>query len=439
MRYYGLVFVVAAAALYGCTDRGAGSAIPAASLTDGATIRPAFSKTTLYSFTGGHDGSLPVGGLAWDGVSHFWGVTQMGGSPSCACGVVFAIDPKDPSHVELYHFTGGSDGAYPKSAPIIFGQRIIGTTTHGGGSCPARGSGCGTVWSLNPANGSEQVVHAFRGSDGIEPMGITSNFPDRPTVANTFIGVAKYGGAGACPSGCGTTFAANGDGSKFVFTSLIDRYGAHPVSAPVKNPYQGALLFTSTDGGGGTDCPGGCGSLMQDTSEYPYALQDFRAAAGYDAEGGVSNDIGPNWDVSTDIYGTTLRGGTTVCSCGTLWTLKLAYAPGNPGSFRKVIVVHAFEGGSDGANPSTSLVSAGPAGKAYYGTTVFGGIANCYGGCGTVFEFNPTTKAYRVLYRFAGGADGEYPSGITYLNGTLYGETSNGGASGHGTIFAIKP
>jgi uncharacterized repeat protein (TIGR03803 family) len=44
----------------------------------------------------------------------------------------------------------------------------------------------------------------------------------------------------------------------------------------------------------------------------------------------------------------------------------------------------------------------------------------------------------RVLHNFGSGTDGEVPwTGLTDVNGTLYGTTAYGGEYGDGTVFAI--
>jgi uncharacterized repeat protein (TIGR03803 family) len=69
-----------------------------------------------------------------------------------------------------------------------------------------------------------------------------------------------------------------------------------------------------------------------------------------------------------------------------------------------------------------------------YGTTNGGGTY----GLGTLFKFDPVTKAYAVL-RHLQGADGGYCRGsLTFGNdGHLYGLGGQGGATGGGTIFRI--
>lgn len=107
-------------------------------------------------------------------------------------------------------------------------------------------------------------------------------------------------------------------------------------------------------------------------------------------------------------------------------------------------VLHAFQGGGDGASPQSALIADG-AGN-LYGTTYYGGGGACFGGCGTIFRLAPD-GTLRVLYSFQGGSDGEYPAaGLTAdTSGNLYGTTSEGAGSGCygnqgcGTVFRLAP
>ena len=103
-------------------------------------------------------------------------------------------------------------------------------------------------------------------------------------------------------------------------------------------------------------------------------------------------------------------------------------------------VLYRFAGGSDGDTPNDLVNVKGT----LYGTTYYGGGPGCSGyGCGTVYRIS-TTGAEKVLYRFAGGSDGAAPkSSLVNLNGTLYGTTTAGGGSGCsgygcGTVYTIS-
>lgn len=128
------------------------------------------------------------------------------------------------------------------------------------------------------------------------------------------------------------------------------------------------------------------------------------------------------------LYGTTQFGGTK--NDGTVF----AITPEG-----KERVVYAFKGGNDGANPVLGgLVVAG---NALYGTTNAGGIPSCtiqnVVGCGTVFKLTPSGKE-RVLHRFGGGTDGACPAGSPIASGSaLFGTTNFGGTHNNGTVYKI--
>ena len=102
-------------------------------------------------------------------------------------------------------------------------------------------------------------------------------------------------------------------------------------------------------------------------------------------------------------------------------------------------VLYAFQGGNDGAFPNGSLIwdSAGN----LYGTA-WGGGAN---GLGTVFELTPNGSGgwkETVLYSFSGGTDGANPQSSLIFDGAgnLYGTTSARGTScACGTVFELSP
>ncbi len=140
-----------------------------------------------------------------------------------------------------------------------------------------------------------------------------------------------------------------------------------------------------------------------------------------------ANPIAGLTNVGGTLYGTTLGGGSGCGSsgCGTIFKLSTS---------GKETVLYRFKGSTDGANPEAGVIEMN---GALYGSTANGGGTGCYdgGGCGTVFQMNPSGKGYHVLYRFKGGADGAYPfTGVIAKNGALYGVAyGGGGGSGCGT------
>jgi len=91
---------------------------------------------------------------------------------------------------------------------------------------------------------------------------------------------------------------------------------------------------------------------------------------------------------------------------------------------------------ADGSAPNSLLMMA--ADGNYYGTTTGGGANNT----GAIFQFNPRTSTYQVLYSFCSQtacADGQSPySGLVQdAQGNLWGTTLQGGANLEGTIYEI--
>jgi uncharacterized repeat protein (TIGR03803 family) len=152
--------------------------------------------------------------------------------------------------------------------------------------------------------------------------------------------------------------------------------------------------------------------------------------------GGVDGDYPDSSliaDASGAVYGTTQGGGGGMYGNGTVFKLT----PANGTAYSESIV-YAFKGGTDGANPSGSLIA--DMSGAFYGTTSNGG-GGTYGN-GTVFKLTPHQSGYResVLYRFQGGLDGANPFGALLADGSgaFYGTTTAGGAANAGTVFKLS-
>jgi uncharacterized repeat protein (TIGR03803 family) len=140
-------------------------------------------------------------------------------------------------------------------------------------------------------------------------------------------------------------------------------------------------------------------------------------------------------DKAGNLYGTTAAGGASLF--GTVF--KLA-PPTSSSRYWSETILHNFGAtNQDGSDPVGSL-AVGANGN-IYGLTFEGGSANK----GTVFEMAPPASAganwaERVVHTF-GGADGSAPVGglAAADDGRLFGVTSEGGASGNGTVFEMRP
>src|SRR5215467_3784935 len=136
-------------------------------------------------------------------------------------------------------------------------------------------------------------------------------------------------------------------------------------------------------------------------------------------------------DAAGNFYGTTFFGGSADCLCGAVFKLTRG---------GREVVLYSFTGGSDGANPYAAVIrdSSGN----LYGTTTGGGDLSCQepGGCGTVFKID-SSGVESVLHAFTTGTDGEFPYAglLKDAHGNLYGTTVNGGhrSSNFGTVFRV--
>jgi len=134
---------------------------------------------------------------------------------------------------------------------------------------------------------------------------------------------------------------------------------------------------------------------------------------------------------------------------GLLILAVVAVLPPSLAAGAKEKILYRFMGGTDGGDPSSTLVM--DAAGNLYGTAGTGGdLSQCSNyGCGTVFELTPSSKGQwqeTVLYAFQGGSDGSYPSGnlVFDASGNIYGTTSGGGTGtgcnqGCGTVFELSP
>jgi uncharacterized repeat protein (TIGR03803 family) len=374
----------------------------------GARAASAEHLRTLYAFSG-PDGASPVAPvIIVDSV--LYGTTSSGGAGGCVsndCGAVFAFDLIGRTLRVLHSFTNSpDDGAFPK-APVLYDHGALIGTTEGGGT-----DGQGTVFVLDPRTGAEGLWHSFtgQGSDG-----------GNPTAGITKAGNAYFG----------TTTLTNGTVFRthvyspslrtvFAFGGVN---GYDPLSGLTE--LNGRLVGTAYEGGA---YGGGNIYAIDPGSGVETVLYDFPGGVqGANPAGGVTPHAGY-------LYGTTYRGGTAPCGCGTLFRL-------DPDTGQET-VLYSFTGGADGANPQSALLSDG---DSLYGTNR-GAHTGCDGsGCGTIFRFDLPTGKFTTLYRFTGGADGGLPlAGLTLSSAqVIYGTTSLGGnigcgnGSGCGTLFAL--
>jgi len=374
-------------------------ALPAQT-TGGGPPAPIF--TLLHSFGMTGDGASPYAGLAQGTDGNFYGTTESGGANRCfaeGCGTVFRITPGGT--LTTLHSFDSADGAGPIAGLLQASDgNFYGTAPFGGPN-----NSRGTVFKITPS-GTLTTLHGFcyLCAEGNEPragliVGTDGNF------------YGTTGGGGA--NGDGTVFKITPSGTLTTLHSFDSTDGASPVAA----------LVLGTDGNFyGTTQFGGAniyGTVFKITpSGTLTTLHNFNGTNGAVPYAGLVQATDGNF------YGTTDGGGAD--DYGTVFKITPR---------GKLTTLNSFDN-ADGSFPMAGLVQ-GTDGN-FYGTTQEGGaVGSCGDGCGTVFRITPG-GTLTTLHSFD-LTDGEYPlAGLVQgTNGTFYGTTAEGGASGGGTVFSL--
>src|ERR1035437_6759752 len=199
---------------------------------------------------------------------------------------------------------------------------------------------------------------------------------------------------------------------RFVLTTLVSFNGTNGAN-PAAGLVQGneANFYGATPAGGAN----GFGTSFQMTpSGVLTTLATFTFLNGADPSGQLFQGQDGN------LYGTTTFGGFS--GAGTIFKMT------TNGTLQTLVSFDFM----NGSWPSAGLVQ-GRDGS-FYGTTTYGG-AN---GVGTAFPMT-TNGAVGAWYSFGGGSAGANPSAslIQSTDGSFYGTTPSGGATGNGEVFRL--
>jgi uncharacterized repeat protein (TIGR03803 family) len=331
------------------------------------TNRPSgWMLTTLYSFTGGSDGAMPLGGVVFGPDGSLYGNTSAGANPACnhGCGAVYNLRPQPRVcnstacpwlETTLYGFIGGLNGGEPLGN-LLFNAAggIYGTTEEG------------TAYVLTPSTHS-WIYHLISYLPGHSYAGLISD-----TAGNLF-GTTYDGGGGLCYRGisCGTVFELTPVGSSWHLNVLHSFQGGNDGGFPL-----GALVSDRFGNLYGANSGGTVFMLTPAGGNWTFKVL-------YQLPGPCQIGIGPScgsWgslamDASGALYGTAYSDGAYLY--GSVFKLT----PSN-GSWIYTDL-HDFTGGSDGAAPEAG-VTLDTRGN-IYGTTAGGGSS----GSGVVFEIAP--------------------------------------------------
>ena len=293
------------------------------SLTPPTSPDGSWTETTLYTFTGGADGSGPEAGVTIGPGGVLYG-TAFGGSGN---GLVFSLAPPvSPGGAwtfsTLHNFSGETDGAAPSGPLAIDNQGVLYGTTYRGG-----GSNYGSVFSLTPpaapgGEWTESVIYSFLGGEnGVEPQGILiGGGSTGPTVLYGVAGFLSYGIGGGLAYSLTAPAEPGGAWSETVLYAApgTDQFAPGPLVWGSDGVLYGSTFF------GGAQHDGSVYALIPPAS--PGSAWTFRGIynfpQGFDAPSGNSPYVGQILAVDPAglIYGTTYGGGPF--NDGTVFTLR---------------------------------------------------------------------------------------------------------------------
>jgi uncharacterized repeat protein (TIGR03803 family) len=411
------------------------------------------TETTLYNFPGGYIGGLPESDLIMDSAGNLYGTTLEGGGPASKCGT------SESSCGTVYELSPGSGGTWTETILHSFSEdanggrlfsglvqdaagNFYGTTTDGGNLAACiggifPGEGCGVAFKLSrdsAGHWKETVLYTFNGgADGALP------FADLILdAAGNLYGTTQYGGFlnGCGKIGCGVVFRLTHTSTGWHETVLHSFGGINEgYPAALVQDASGNLYGTVLQGGASTStCSSGCGMAFElsPTSSGPWTFTLMHSFTG--GSDGANPSSSLTFDTAGNLFGVTQHGGAN--------SVGNAYELSPFGSSWVETVIYNFTAVPGVIYPSGSL-HFDPAGN-LYGASQFGGSGReCSSyGCGVIYKLSPSGGSWTEtdLYSFTGTTvDGESPNGVLRdAAGNLFGAAS-GGNPGYGVVFEVTP
>jgi uncharacterized repeat protein (TIGR03803 family) len=319
--------------------------------------------TTLYAFTGGADGFLPVAGVILDAKGMVYGTTEEGGAFACpdrqGCGTAWRLDPATLKLTTLVSFPGGTGGSQPTGALLLYGGLLYGSTQLGGYSDGQGDLGSGTLFSLDPKTRALTTLHEFGlpgVKDGIEPESSLTVGPD-----GRLYGSASLGG----PNNAGTLYAIDPISDAFSVLHGFD-YHVDGFGPDCRVIFLQGQIIGTTRAGGPTQAADGTVFSFDPNSGVLTTLYSIAGQQdGLFPLGGVVR--GPKGL----LYGVASQGGQS--GAGTVFAVSPKTG--------KFTLLHDFDG-ADGSQPSGELLLDEK--SILYGVTEAGGR-----GHGVVYEIIP--------------------------------------------------
>jgi uncharacterized repeat protein (TIGR03803 family) len=330
------------------------------------------------------------------------------GVVAAICAATISIAAAAATEKVIYEFPDGM----PNGPILLSDSGMLYATTIKGGR-----TGSGLVFQISEKRGvwrGKQILD-FNNDNGAVPFAGLIEDP----ATGTLYGTASYGGTYNYGVVYALTHGENGWTQTILHVFAEDYGGSLPMATLLRDEASGLLYGVTTNGG-----RLGCGvafSLNPTTLAYR-VLHSF----GDEPDGCTPYvQLRPGPKPGT-LFGITYSGGAS--GAGTVFQLTVSSTV-----FREA-VIYSFGNGDDGGRPAD--IAVGNDGK-IYGVAQTGGAQSN----GTAFQLTPGRKwKFQVLYAFAEGAGGYFPSGITLdgRTGALYGVATYGGQFGHGALFKLS-
>ena len=427
------------------------------------------SFTTLYAFAGGSDGAFPASNVLQGADGRLYGTTSQTGIGN---GTVFAINPDGTGFATLYSFTGGSDGSIPDTS-LIQGSdgRLYGSTSqHGAG-------GNGTLFAISIPSVSSVVpsgstVTLSASATGMAPLsyqwqlnGANISGATNATLVLAGVDTTNAGSYAVVISNLSGSVTSNAD----TLAVTVPPTPSTPVFTPAAGSYSTAQtvsiastgatsIYYTTDGG----TPTSASTLYTNTGPVSITANTMLRAMGVNAAG-----PGPAASAAYVIGEPTITSPPQIMS----FSLLHSFTNGNDGSSPQANLIQGSDGRLYGTSSTGGSLGGGavfavnPDGTGFtviYSFTNYGavfdpqasliqgrdgrlyGTAN-YGGTngpGTIFGMNPDGSGFAVLHNFKiAGNDGAFPGDDGLMQGAdgrLYGMARQGGTNGSGVIYALN-
>jgi uncharacterized repeat protein (TIGR03803 family) len=353
-------------------------------LTTGGTL------TTLYSFSGGTDGSEPSGTLTLGSDGKLYGTAFLKGASGS--GTFFSITTSG-TFTLLHGFNGTTEGGAPSYVVKGSDGKFYGTSLFGGTDSTFGG----TFLQITMA-GAVTVLHNFNADDG---EFVNANIVQGSDGA--FYGSTQSGGV----NGDGTIFRITTGQAFSVLVDLDDN------DIPLLTTLGADGLIYGTNGGGIITST----VFKMTNAGVRTTVHSFADATdGYNISSFILGSDG-------NYYGTTTSGGPN--GFGTFFQIQPSGTftdrynfTTSPSGFANLAQ------GSDG-----NLYSASPS---YYGSIVSSELG------GAIIQMT-TAGVPTTLVTFSAPGNNSLAALMQAADGNLYGTTEYGGATGDGTVYAVSP